>query len=318
MNASDLHVIAVVSNPVRYHSRHRLYQDFAHHVESSGATLHTVEAAYGERPHAVTSAEHPRHLQLRTRHELWHKENLVNLGIARLPADWKYVAWVDADVSFSRPDWALETLHQLQHHAVVQMWTRSLDLGPDHRPFGEAKSFAACHLEDLAVGNNGYGYWHSGYAWAARRGAIDTLGGLMDFCALGSADYFMAWALRGRGELTAKLHHNAQHKAGQPFYSQGYLDAIATWERRAHALRGNLGAVEGTLLHHWHGKKRQRGYNSREAILIGQAFDPARDLKRDWQGLWQLADTGEARSLALRDQFRGYFRSRNEDSVDLN
>ena len=79
----------------------------------------------------------------------------------------------------------------------------------------------------------------------------------------------------------------------------------------------NIGAVDGTLLHYWHGKKRLRGYNSREDILIEHAFDPRIDLHRDWQGLWQLADAGTARSLALRDKFRGYFRSRNEDSIDL-
>ena len=100
MNPADLHVIAVISNPVRYASRERLYRDFARHVEQAGATLWTVEAAYGDRPHLITEPTNPRHLQLRTKHELWHKENLVNLGIARLPADWKYVAWVDADVMF--------------------------------------------------------------------------------------------------------------------------------------------------------------------------------------------------------------------------
>lgn len=36
-------------------------------------------------------------------------------------------------------------------------------------------------------------------------------------------------------------------------------------------------------------------------------------LRRDWQGLWQLADD----AWRLRDDIRGYFRARNEDSIDL-
>lgn len=62
-------------------------------------------------------------LQLRTSHEIWLKENSLNLGFARLPPDWKYAAWIDADVTFARPDWACETVHQLQHNPVVQMWS---------------------------------------------------------------------------------------------------------------------------------------------------------------------------------------------------
>jgi hypothetical protein len=39
----------------------------------------------------------------------------------------------------------------------------------------------------------------------------------------------------------------------------------------------------------------------------------ARDIKRDWQGLWQLTD----RKIRLRDELRAYFRSRDEDSTGV-
>jgi hypothetical protein len=45
-----------------------------------------VELAFGNRPFEVTDPDNPRHVQVRSGHELWHKENLVNLGVARLPA----------------------------------------------------------------------------------------------------------------------------------------------------------------------------------------------------------------------------------------
>jgi hypothetical protein len=38
-----------------------------------------------------------------------------------------------------------------------------------------------------------------------------------------------------------------------------------------------------------------------------------RDLKRDWQGLWQLTDP----KVRLRDELRAYFRSRDEDSTEI-
>src|SRR5229473_1294403 len=101
----ELHIITAISNPCRYRTRYDLYRRFAKYVAESGARLTTVEAAFGERDFAITEPGRPDHVQLRTSHEIWHKENLINIGITRLPADWEYVAWVDADVAFARPDW---------------------------------------------------------------------------------------------------------------------------------------------------------------------------------------------------------------------
>src|SRR4051812_49367686 len=92
--SAPLYVVTPIFNPVRYRSRWKLYEDFARRVEQAGAILYTVEVAFGERAFAVTEAGHPRHIQLRTDHELWLKENIINVGVARLPHDWKYVAWV--------------------------------------------------------------------------------------------------------------------------------------------------------------------------------------------------------------------------------
>ncbi len=63
------------------------------------------------------------------------------------------------------------------------------------------------------------------------------------------------------------------------------------------------------LLHYFHGAKKNRGYYNRSAMLWDHQFDPAKDLKRDWQGMWQLTD----QKIGLRDDLRAYFRSRDED-----
>ena len=110
-----LHVVTCISNPVRYASRWRLYRRFAETMRTAGVHLVTVELAYGERPFEVTEVGNPDHVQVRlpSSDELWHKENLLNLGISRLPRDWRYVAWIDADIEFHNPDWAKETVEQL-------------------------------------------------------------------------------------------------------------------------------------------------------------------------------------------------------------
>ncbi len=101
-HSGKLHVVTAISNPVRYRSRYRLYRQFAQHVADAGAELTTVEVAFGSRPFEVTDAGHSRHIQLRSREELWFKENALNIGISRLPADAEYTAVVDADFTFAR------------------------------------------------------------------------------------------------------------------------------------------------------------------------------------------------------------------------
>jgi hypothetical protein len=163
-------------------------------------------------------------------------------------------------------------------------------------------------------------YFHPGFAWACTRKAWDTMGGLLDVNIVGGADYQMAYGWYGRIACTldkggvmkdldgAYAHHTDSNTVWTP-YSQFAL----AWQQHALELKHNIGYVPGTLLHYWHGKKANRGYNTRYKIMSGNDFDPHTDLKKDWQGLWQLAGN----KPQLRDDLRAYFRARQEDSIDL-
>jgi len=304
-----LHVIAVISNPIRYASRYELYKKFKEHMALQPlVVLHTVEIAFGRRPFEIPDAE----LKLRTYDEVWHKENMINLMINRLPPDWKYVAWIDADIEFQRKDWAVETMQQLQHYMVVQMFQNAIDLGPNGEVMSKANGFIWSYINGQPrpkIGPDGksYGYttWHSGYAWAARREAIDYLGGLYDVSVLGSGDHLMAWGLIGQNILPSQM-------------SEGYHKSLNDWIGRSNRLiNRDVGYCPGTILHYFHGAKANRKYNSRWKILEKYSFDPFLDLKRDYQGLYQLDVDGSDRMNGFRDEIREYMRVRNEDGIDV-
>lgn len=330
---NKFHVVTVISNPVRYKSRYDLYRKFEKFMSDSGVTLWTVEQAFGARPWEITTPKNKHHIQLRSSHELWHKENMINIGVSRLPDDCEYVAWIDADVLFHRPDWALETVHQLQHYQVVQLFAHALDLGPKGEPMqmhrGFVKGYFDCGFKcpNMTAGGKGgteyyYGgalaatkpnldYYggktgamaHPGYAWAARRSALSSVGGLIDIAILGSADHHMAMGLIGE---CAKTFPPQMHTR--------YVQKMLLWQGNAvHSLNKNIGYVDGMISHFWHGKKADRRYKSRWDILLKNGFDPDRDLVRDSQGLLQLTD----HNIGLRDDIRAYFRQRNEDSIDI-
>lgn len=313
----DFYVISVITNPERFVKRPKLFREFMARMEKYGVNLYVVEAAYGDREFEVTDSNNPQHIQLRTESELWHKENLINIGISRLPFNWKYVAWIDADIDFIRPDWVIETIHELQHHPVVQMFEDAIDLGPDHQILQTHKSFAYCYKNDMPKKHLIDGkklpynttfkktmgsYWHPGYAWSATREAINTMGGLLDFAILGSGDHHMACCLVGDGEYSCHKNIN-----------DNYRKLVLSWQERASRLHKNIGYIKGSIYHFWHGKKKDRKYSDRSLILTENKFDPTADIHKDWQGLWALFPGHEK----LRDQIRAYFQSRNEDSVDL-
>jgi len=310
---NDFYVIAVITNPERYKRRPQLFKEFMARMDRYGARLYIVEGAFAGRDYEVTDQANPRHIRIQTDSELWHKENLINIGISRLPATWKYVAWIDGDVDFVRPDWMLETVHELQHHPVVQLFEDAVDLGPDHEILQTYKSFAYCYKNDLPqkkVSSSASHYktspgtyWHPGYAWAATRDAINTLGGLFDIGVVGAGDHHMACCLIGCAErsIPKGVHVN-------------YRKAVLAWQERALRIHKNIGYIKGTLYHFWHGKKKDRHYKDRWQILIDNNFNPATDIHKDWQGVWALYSGHDK----LRDEIRAYFQARNEDSVDRN
>jgi hypothetical protein len=322
----NLVVIAVCSNPVRFNSRYELYRRFAEAMDQAGARMITVEQAFGERPFEITDAENPQHVQIRTVDELWHKENMINIGInyaSQVWPDWKYCAWIDADVmpmTGSVRVWLEETVQQLQHYHVVQMFESAFDLDPNGTvTSGAMTSFMSRYVKSGYQSPKRGGYWkedayhelhgHPGYAWAATREALDNLGGpiggpLIDFAILGAGDRHMALGLIGCMEQSFE-HLNEQ-----------YRNALMQWQRRAERwVKRDVGFVPGSIYHFWHGKKKDRGYTDRWKILRDANFDPLYDLTRDSQGLLKL-ETWDERQMKLRDQIRGYFRSRNEDSID--
>jgi hypothetical protein len=330
---AQLYVVTVITNPNRYYMRYKLYQAFSKMVEDAGAILYTVELATRDRHFEVTSPDNPHDVQLRSPSILWHKENLANIGVRHLPADAEYVALIDADVQFARPDWVQETLHQLQIFRVVQMWTNAIDLGPQFQPIASCSSLFFNYqrnqqllqpvnrratvqaarpetgaLRDAmdAAGADNYPYkgmLHTGYAWAYRRSALSDLGGFGDIGILGSGDRHMAYALIGEVERSFPTG-----------IAQSYKDYWRTWQDRAEEhIKRKVGIVQGALFHYWHGSKQHRRYQDRWKILVEDRFEPTQDLKYDFQGILELNE----RNIRLRDDVIAYFAVRNEDSTDL-
>lgn len=300
---NTLYVVVVISNFRQYARRIELYREFAEHMSTfAGIQLVTVELVLRDREFEVTR-EDPWHVQLVGDSELWSKENMINIGVASLPAGWRYVAWIDSDITFLNRNWVRDTLHQLQHHHIVQLWQTCADQGPDGRTISIDKSFAYKMQTETdwqgAPGQDIYSFAHPGYAWAMRRETWDQLGGLFEYAILGSGDHHMALCWIGKWELSVPVA-----------MGDVYKHFLRCYQDRATGV--NVGYVNGTIAHSWHGAKVTRGYNARWSILINARYDPVADVRKTSNGVLHM-NPGNARFVS---DMAGYFKSRNEDSID--
>lgn len=312
---SHFWVVTVLSNPTRVRRRYELYRDFARMVKRAGVKLVTVELAFGDRDFMVTEPGNKYHVQLRTVEELWHKENMINLGVQRaahLDPHIREVAWIDADLRpMNEPrKWFEETWHELQHFEFVQMYEWFMDLDTEGNPLnGPRPSFMGSYyhggmqqppqIEDPGQYNVPAKFWLGppGGAWAANIPSFKRVGGLIDKCPLGSADWHMAQGLLGILEPREGEH-----------WSPEYSDMLYNWQERALlGIKKDIGYVAGGLMHDNHGPKKYRYYIPRKKILVEHEFNPNTDLIYDHQGLLQLVTENE-RQIRLRDLIRQYFR----------
>ena len=312
MRSDTLHIVTAVANPIRWKSRIALARSAVTRLaRRAERRRHLVECAYGGRPYELADLASARvtHVPVRATTLAWNKENLLNIGICRLPADAAFIGTFDADIAFRKPGWANEAIAALDLYPVVQPWQNAYDLGPNDSHLQTHTSFASLWHGGkpvVAMGPNfwkfqggPYDYSHSGYAWAWQRRALDLIGGLFEDAGMGSGDHVMALALVG-----------AADRSFPGEVAQAYRKAVMTWQARALThVNLKLGFVPGTIEHSWHGSKTRRAYVDRWDMFLRHGFDPSTDLKRNTTGVIEFAGN----KPALEQAFDRYLRSREED-----
>jgi len=295
-----LHVVAVISNPCLYARRYILAREFINRMEKEeNVILYVVELTYGNQKYYVTDKNNKRHLQLNATIPLWHKENMINAGIKKLlPPAWKAVAWIDADIEFENPGWALDALKVLNGcRDVIQLFSHAVDMDKDENAMSVFPSFGYQYSKGRSTMGNGINMWHPGYAWACTRRAYVTMGGLYDLSILGAGDHNMSFSFLGKGVDSVN--------AGA---TDDYKDSIIAFEDGAKTLR--LGYVPGVIRHHFHGLKKNRKYMERWHILVDNAYSPKDHMTKNKDGL--LVPTAACPQKILDDILK-YFKERNED-----
>ena len=260
---NKLHVILVISNPCLYARRYILLKEFVKRIEEEedNVILYIVEMAYNTQQFIVTNSFNKRHLQVRSDTPIWHKENMINLGVKLLPSNYKAFAWIDADIEFDSNSWALDTLKILNGSKdIVQIFSHAIDMYRDETTIQIFNGFGYSFCKKKAYNKRSIDYWHPGFAWAITRKAYEKVG-IYDKGILGSGDNIIALSLINKVHIIHNLKYNLD-----------YINSMLEYQEKAKHLR--LGYVPGIIRHHYHGSKKNRQYTERWQLLIKYNYSP--------------------------------------------
>ena len=296
-----LNLIVIISNPCLYKRRYILLSEFVRRIEEEedNVELYIVEMIYSGQKFVITDNNNPKHLQLTSQTPIWHKENMINLGVKYLlPTNYKAFAWVDGDIEFENNNWALDSLKILNGSKdIIQLFSHCVDMDKDNTTLNLFQSFGYNYNKNKSYSTKKIDFWHPGFAWAITRKSYEKIGGLFQLGILGSGDNVMALSVIGNVSRIINNH-----------YSNDYKHAILDYQKKLKTLR--LGYVPGVIRHHFHGKKGNRKYVERNDILIKHNYSPTLHLTTDDSGILIPTDY-------FTDEFKGdimkYFIERKED-----
>ena len=302
---ADLWVIASYFNSNGFETKLKNYELFADSLRRSCIPYLIVECVFPGQSFTLPAS--PNVIRTHAGAVMWQKERLLNIAVSRLPPECTKVAWLDCDVLFENPRWAVEASSLLDTVPVVQLFEHVIRLPKGFTSYegnGEIwEGFASvCQRRpNLLLSGDFSRHGHTGFAWAARRAVLATHG-LYDACISGSGDHMMAHAFCGDWEskcIDRILGDNTRHR-----------DHFAAWSKRLYAdVRAQVRAVPGVLLHLWHGETSNRRYVLRNQELAGFRFDPYTDIRLGAGGCWEWSGGKEE----LRQWAISYYASRSED-----
>jgi glycosyltransferase involved in cell wall biosynthesis len=290
-----LYVVLPYFNYCGFKRRQELFIKFVHEIQHVKGVRIVVSELVGPAPLPKLSVW--KHVKNRSDSPVWMKEKLINVGIKNLPDEWKYVAWIDADITFLNPNWVQDTIEALQTNDIVQMFRTAVNLGPNNEAIKVDKGFGYMHAGSGTpyIKTDKYGYWHPGYAWACTRSAFRGMGSsLLDWAILGSGDRHMAMAWIGRVLDSCPGTVHMSYK-------------VMLMEYQYKCKNFSISYVPGTILHHWHGRFEDRKYKERWNVLVQHAFNPIEDITMSLN----LTPSGKR----MEQDLKAYFEGRREDSM---
>lgn len=291
-------------NPTNSLSRYENYCAFRSNLITQNIPLLTVELAFNDEPYVLKDKEDAEILiQVRSSSVMWHKERLLNIGLKHLPLECEKVCWMDCDIIFLNQKWVNQTETMLDKYLLVFPYRHMQFRTAFAKPLKMVPSFGSCCMDDPKspdVRDASIGTW--GYACAMRVEMLRRLGGFYDCDIVGGGHRFMAYMM-------------GQTKPDPTEYSQKHYEHLSGYLKAREAFRMqpyHIGAINGDIVHLWHGSVKDRQYVERYQILINLKYDPVEVLDENPDGCYEFKPQYRKKYNAA---IKNFFQNRREDNI---
>jgi hypothetical protein len=281
------HAIVPFFNFVGWESTVRNYVQGIRVLEAQNIPHTVIEAALEGEEFSLPELPHElrTHVRVTTKSVLWQKERLINHAASLLPKEVGYIGILDSGILLPQ-GWEERAMEALRRATIVQPFSSIHYLNKQgmiqHTRLGRYFSWNVNRVDGDSC---------PGMAWVTTRNFFEKVG-FYDRAIVGSGDAFLFKGLLGRKISTGCLA----------------LDNDIT----AHCKKipwGGIGYSSGTVMHLWHGDRKNRFYNGRHKILSEALYDPRKDVKVGANGTLEFATD----KPKLRHDIRNYFMARDED-----
>lgn len=254
-------------------------------MRQAGIPVYAAELVHPGRSHGLVNPE----LVVSAKSFMFHKENLLNLALAKVPNRYSKVVFLDADVRFSDREWLDRTSAALDRADIIQ---------PMEWCFWSSTKSKISAAEQLSRGRRlDIGHTHPGFATGVRRDWLDKVGGLYDMAVVGNGDACLWNAVANHMGL------GFPGSTATPYMSK-YSD-LDEFINRVSSTRPRVGSLRGCFAGHLpHGTAKKRGYVERHSLL-----DRDISVIRNNDGVYEWVD--ESNNGPMLD----YFKSRDEDNL---
>lgn len=297
----SLGIVCCYFNPCGFKSKYNNFISFYNHIRRQTKNILVVEIESDlSLPDEVES------LKLKTDSVLWHKENLLNIGIEKLLKDgYENIAWLDADIFFQDGFWFKDTISCLKNYNLCQMFSKAFrrssstsgSLNPGCVRYWEGTG----NIYPLGT------FFHTGYAWAARSECLSECL-LYDKAIIGGGDSLI-WlgSFHSNKEIYQLFQHHPIFKLELNAYIMDFLDWSEQW---GHQIQGKVSCVYNNITALPHGFNDDRNYVSRYFLLNKHNYNPKKDVE-------YIDGLLHCKNKNLSNDIHQYFKERKEDRLSF-
>ena len=251
-------------------------------LEKGNIPYYIIELSYPGQEPAFPVRENIIHVSSNS--YMFHKENLFNLLVSKLPAQYTKVVCMDGDVVLNNPDWINEVSNKLNTCDIVMPYHDAYQVGFD---YNKTEASGLVMLDRRSKYEEGM--YKAGYVIAFNRRFFDQIG-LYEYAIFGGGDRITLCQFVGRPIMVNTFNSTKK---------QDYIAKIKD-------LNLKFEWLDNDIYHLPHGNGKDRQYLERHFLLSNLNIDT--DLVKNSDGVLEFTNPEKYNQITY-----DYFKNRKED-----